>query len=298
MRVLVTGAAGFVGQHLIPRLEADGHDVVATDQDLDVTDPERLRQRVGEIAPGGVVHLAALSNPTASWDAPEQTYRVNFVGTRNLLEAIGARAPDARIILVGSSVQYGSAQPGSPPFDETSPQRPASPYARSKTAADLLGAAYAERGVDVVRARPFNHSGRGQLDQYVLSSFARQVAEIASGRAEPLLRVGNLDSVRDFLDVEDVVEAYTRLLDRDAPGGAYNVARGVGYPIRELLGQLIELAGIDPSVEVDPERMRPMDVSVGDSTRLREAVDWEPRVSMEETLQRLLSSWRERITAS
>lgn len=298
MRVLVTGSAGFVGSHLVPRLVADGHEVVSTDRELDVTRAERVAERVAEIAPHAVVHLAAQSSPSASWDAPELTYRVNFLGTRSLLEAVRSRAPQARVLLVGSAEQYGRGEPGSPPFSEASPLRPASPYARSKVAADLLGAAYSERGVDAVRVRAFNHTGPGQPDAFVLPSFARQVAEIAGGHRPPTLRVGNLDSVRDFLDVGDVVDAYVRLLDPSAPAGAYNVARGEGFRIGRLLDELIELAGIDPDVKPDPALVRPTDHCVGDATRLRRTTGWEPRTPIRSTLEGLLAHWRERVDGS
>ena len=280
----------------MPRLEAAGHDVISSDRDLDVTDAQIVADRVARIEPDAVVHLAAMSNPSDSWKAPEQTYRVNFLGARSILEAIRRSAPAARVLLVGSAVQYGFAQPGSPPFTEAAPLRPTSPYARSKTAADLLGVVYGEFGVDVVRVRAFNHSGPGQTEQYALSRFARQAAEIAIGRREAVIRVGN--SVRDFLDVEDVVDAYVRLLDRGVATGAYNVARGEGFTLRELLSQLIEIAGIDPSVEIDPDRIRPTDFSVRDSARLRNATGWKPRIPISQTLARLLGSWRERLSAS
>lgn len=291
----MTGSAGFVGGHLVPRLVAAGHEVTSSDRELDVTDAERVARRVAEIAPDAIVHLAAQSSPRVSWAAPEVTYRVNFLGARSVLEAVRRAASRCRVLLVGSSDAYGSAPPGSPPFRESQPLRPLSPYARSKAAADLLGAVYAERGVDVVRVRPFNHTGPGQSSDFVLSSFARQVAEIAGGRREARIRVGNLDSVRDFLDVEDVVDAYVRLLDARVSAGAYNVARGEGQRIGALLEALIAAAGIQAAVEVDPQRVRPADYSVGDASRLRGATGWKPRFEISRTLGRLLGFWQERI---
>jgi GDP-4-dehydro-6-deoxy-D-mannose reductase len=298
VRVLVTGSAGFVGGHLLPRLERAGCEVIANDRDLDVTAFDRVAARVAEAQPDAVVHLAAQSSPRLSWSDPALTYRVNYLGARSVLEGVRRAAPRARVLLIGSADEYGSAQPGTPPFSESAPLRPASPYARSKAAADLLGAAFARRGLDVVRVRPFNHTGPGQSDAFVLSSFARQVAEIEAGRRAPHLRVGNLESVRDFLDVEDVVEAYVRLLDREVPAGVYNVARGMGFRIGELLESLIRLAGVAPEVEVDAERLRPTDFSVGNAARLREATGWEPRIAMARTLEKLLGDWRGRISAS
>jgi len=298
VRVLVTGAAGFVGGHLVPRLEAEGWTVTATDCEMDVADPAAVEARVEQVRPEAIVHLAAQSSVALSWQEPELTYRVNYVGTRVVLEAARRMAPEARVILVSSADVYGSAPPGARPFTEESPLRPRSPYARGKAAADLLGGVFAARGLDVVRVRPFNHTGRGQTDVFVLASFARQVAAIEAGKREPLLRVGNLDSVRDFLDIEDVVDAYAQLLGRDVPTGVYNVASGAGVRIGDALKSLCELAGIEPRVEVNPDYFRPTDIAVGEARRLQTETGWEPRVPFDQTLEQLLGGWRERISAA
>ena len=294
VRVLVTGAAGFVGGHLLPVLAERGHDVVATDVEVDVSDGEAVASSVARAAPDAIVHLAAQSSVARSGQEPLLTYRVNFLGTRAVLEA-AARAPRRpRVLLVGSGEQYGVAAPGAPPFDEGAALRPRSAYARTKACADLLGAAHAARGLDVVRTRSFNHTGPGQADVFVASSFARQAVEIAAGRREPRMRVGNLDSVRDFLDVADVVDAYARLLEPSVPAGAYNVASGAGLRIGGLLEMILELADIDPEVTLDPARLRPTDHSVGDSTRLREVTGWSARTPLREALRRVIADWRER----
>ncbi len=298
MRAFVTGAKGFVGSHLVPRLEQRGFEVVATDRELDVADAARIESAVGRVKPGLLVHLAALSSVAASWRDPERSYRVNFLGARAVLEAVARSAPRARLLLIGSADQYGSLEPGAAPLDEAAPLRPRSPYARTKTAADLLGAAWAQRGLDVVRVRAFSHTGPGQSDDFVLSSFARQAVEISQGRREPRLRVGNLDSVRDFLDVEDVVEAYDRLCEPSVPAGVYNVASGRGVRIGDALDEILRLAGVRPSIETDPARMRPRDHLVGNATRLRSASGWTPHVSFSETLARLVEDWRQRVSAS
>lgn len=295
VRILVTGAAGFVGGHLVPRLEEEGHEVTRSDRDMDVADPGAVEPRLAEIRPDAIIHLAAQSSVAVSWQEPEQTYRVNYLGTRILLDAVRRLLPNTRMLLVSSADVYGSSPPGARPFTEDSPLRPRSPYARSKAAADLLGGTYAARGLDVVRVRPFNHTGPGQTDVFVLSSFARQVASIEAGRAEPLLQVGNLASVRDFLDIEDVVEAYVRLLDPSVPPDVYNVASGIAVRIEDALRSLCELAGIDPSIEVNRAFFRPTDFAVGDAKRLHAAAGWEPRVPFRETLAGLLDEWRSRI---
>jgi GDP-4-dehydro-6-deoxy-D-mannose reductase len=175
--------------------------------------------------------------------------------------------------------------------------RPRSPYARSKAAADLLALGYLERGLDVLRLRPFNHTGAGQSDVFVASSFARQLAEIERGKRADTLEVGNLDSVRDFLDVSDVIEAYARLCEPGAPADAYNVASGRGVSVGALLECLSALAGLAPKIRVDPARFRPTDQSVGDASRLRAAIGWEPKVPLESTLESLLAHWRAELSA-
>ncbi len=298
MRLLVTGARGFVGGHLVPRLAADGHEIEARDAELDVTDGDAMAGALRRLAPDAVVHLAAQSAVPASWDDPAATYRTNYIGTRTVLASVAACAPRARVLLVGSAEQYGRGAPGAPPFTEESPQRPVSPYGWTKTAGDLLGGAYAARGLAVVRVRAFNHTGPGQAPAFAAPAFARQIAEMEAGRREPVLRVGNLDSVRDLLDVEDVVDAYARLLDPAAPADAYNVASGTPVRIGDLLETLIGLARVAPAVETDASLWRETDRSVGDASRLRRATGWAPRRALRETLARLLDSCRAQVSAA
>lgn len=292
MRALVTGAAGFVGRHLVPQLEATGYEVTATDLELDVSDEAAVCARVEALVPDVIVHLAAIASPPQAARAPELTYRVNFLGTRSVLEAAVRHAPEARVLLVCSADAYGSSAPGSPAFTETAPLRPASPYARSKAAGELLGGAYAARGLNVVSTRSFNHTGPGQSDAFVLSSFAKQAAEIAAGEREPLMRVGNLDSVRDFLDVGDVVRAYVALCDRAVLANVYNVASGTGVRVGDALDIILRVAGVSPEVEIDRARHRPTDHAVGDAARLHAATGWEPIVPLEETLRGVVEYWR------
>ena len=146
--------------------------------------------------------------------------------------------------------------------------------------------------------RSFNHSGPGQADAFVLSSFAKQASEIAAGQREPRMRVGNLDSVRDFLDVEDVVRAYVALCDRAVPGGIYNVASGRGVRVGDALDIILRLADVAPTIEIDPERFRATDHAVGSSVRLREATGWQPRIALEDTLRRVVDYWRNQLASS
>jgi GDP-4-dehydro-6-deoxy-D-mannose reductase len=294
MRIFVTGAQGFVGRRLTRRLEAAGHVVIGVDVgDFDIVDPDAVRDAIDAAAPEAVIHLAALSSVADSWRDPAIVYRVNYLGSRNLLHAIEDRAPGARILLIGSGDQYAPSEPGRPPWRETDPLRPRSPYARSKAAAEQLGTLAAARGLDVVRVRPFNHTGAGQDTRFVAADFARQVARIESGDAAPEMRVGNLDSVRDFLHVDDVLDAYECLLAPQVPAAVYNIASGSGISIREVLAILCQLAGVDPSIEIDPARHRPTDYMVGDASRLHAATGWTPKIPLEELLQELLDHWRQ-----
>lgn len=291
MRVMVTGASGFVGRRLLPRLTAAGHVALGTDRETDVADRAALDPALDAFRPDAVIHLAALSSVAHSLRAPEDCYRINFLGTRALLASVAERSPWARILLVGSADAYTATRPQAMPLDESTPLRPRSPYARTKAAAEMLGRLAADAGLDVVCIRAFNHTGAGQSDQFVVSSFARQVAAIRSGRAEPRLRVGNLDSVRDFLHVDDVIDAYLALLDRGVPASVYHVAGSVGIPIRAVLDALLRSAGVEARVEVDPDRFRPTDWLVGDASRLRAATGWQPRIPLEALLQEVYEDW-------
>jgi GDP-4-dehydro-6-deoxy-D-mannose reductase len=293
MRVLVTGASGFVGRRLERRLVEEGHEVFPCDRDtVDVAEASDVDGIVGESSPDAVIHLAAVSFVPDSVRDPSLTYRVNFLGVRNLIDALERIAPQARLLLIGSGDQYAPMQPGSAPRRECDPLSPRSPYARTKAAAEQLGGLAADRGLAAVRVRAFNHTGPGQAPLFVAPDFARQIAAIAAGRRAPEMRVGNLDSVRDFLHVDDVVDAYLRLLDPDVPAVVYNVASGNGTRIGDLLDILGELAGVRPKIEVDPARFRPADALVGDPTRLREATGWTPSRDLRGTLHELLEYWK------
>jgi GDP-4-dehydro-6-deoxy-D-mannose reductase len=291
----LTGASGFVGRRLLLRLVAEGHEAIASSDDLDIRDLEQFEGQLARVSPDAIIHLAAQSSVAASWQDPADCFRVNFLGTRNLLEIVARRLPRARVLLVGSADAYKTTQANAAPHPETIGLRPGSPYARTKAAAELLGALASERGLDIMRTRSFNHTGAGQSDVFVASSFARQIAEIAAGIREPRVAVGNLESIRDFLDVEDVVAAYIRLLDPTIEAGVFNVASGVPLKIATLLDTLIELGGVDPEVTINPDYFRPTDHLVGDPTRLREATGWRPSIALRETLASLLESWRTQI---
>ena len=299
MHVLVTGAGGFVGRKLLAELDSRGLETSGFDLEIDVADGTAVEATIARLRPDAVIHLAAISSIAATLEDPAAAFRVNFLGTHNVLAACRTHIPGCRVLFVGSGSVYGTAAPESPAFPETSPLRAESPYARTKAAGDLLAREYSARGLSVVRARPFNHTGAGRPDTFVESSFARQVAEIEAGLRPRVLEVGNLDSVRDFLHVDDVVDAYCRLIAPAVPDGAYNVASGQGLRIGDLLQRLLvkaNLAGV-VEIKVDRSRFRPTDRAVGDAAKLREATGWSPTHDIDSTLAELLASWQVHLSA-
>lgn len=296
MRILVTGASGFVGTRLVRRLTDAGHTPIGVDtHDMDVADAGAVHARIAAEAPDAIVHLAGISFvPEADAD-PARACRVNFVGAQNVLAAIADRTPRVRVLLVGSGEQYAPTAPGAPPVDEDAPLEPGNVYALAKTAADLAGELAAARGLDVLRVRPFNHTGPGQRDVFVAPEFARQVAEIEAGLRRTMT-VGNLESVRDLLHVDDVVDAYVRLLDTGVPAAAYNVASGVGTRIGDLIELLRAHSPVRIQVEPDPDKLgRPANARVGDARRLCDATGWKWTRSIEDTMGELLDHWRARV---
>lgn len=304
MRVLVTGAAGFAGRHLIRELLAYGHQCVAFDLNFstsvpegvefysgDLQDDDRVAKVVAEVTPDACVHLGGLAFVPAGKTHPSLMLTVNTGGTVNVLEAFREYAPEARILVVTSAQIYAPNEEGRP-LRETDPLCPIGLYAVSKAAADVATLAYARRyGMWTMTARPNNHTGPGQAPQFVVPSFVRQVRAIAEGRHRPVIAVGNLDSERLFLDVRDVVRAYRLLLEKGESGQAYNISGQRMVRIRDVLYLLCEMANVRAEFVVDPERLRPTDRSpVLDLTRLQTATGWEPRIALEQTLRDMLSA--------
>jgi GDP-4-dehydro-6-deoxy-D-mannose reductase len=294
MRVLVTGPEGFVGRHLCQGLAARGHEVIeapgpGSEEGVDIRDATRLGALLHSVRPQAVVHLAAASSVGRSHRDPVETLDVNAVGTTALLAAARRAAPDARLLIIGSGEVYGRA--ASSPATERTPLEPLSPYAASKAAAELIALQFHRSyGTNVVCVRAFSHLGSGQGQDFAVPSFAAQLAAIKRGEAPPVLRTGDLSPVRDFLHVADVVSAYELLMRVGAPGSVYNVASGTGRSIQSLLDEMLVLSNINARVEVDPARLRPVEIPVllGDPARLR-ALGWEPRHQVRQALSDVLA---------
>jgi len=313
MRVLVTGIGGFVGPVVAEALLARGHEVhgllhgpcnprldalAVTRHTGDLLAAGAVDRIVATVVPDAIVHLAALSFVPAAEADPPLAYRTNVEGTLAVLAAVRAHVPAARLLVVGSSDAYGLVTPGDLPVGEDTPFRPLTVYGATKAAVDLAAAQWSRAyGLDVVRARPFNHTGPGQAATFVCSAIARQVAAVEAGRQEPVLRVGNVDPVRDFSDVRDVAAGYVALLERGQRGQAYNLCRGEGASIAEVIAILRTHARVPMRVWSDPALRRPVDAPriVGSHARATAEVGWRPRVPLEETLGVLLEDWRGRL---
>lgn len=296
MRVLVTGANGFVGKHLLDEITSSGHEPLLHvfghgAEEIpnavcgDLRNAGFATSLVSSLAPDACIHLAGMAFVPLGWENPALMYEVNLIGTVNMLEAIRACRPDIPTLIVSTSHVYGDGT-GDQPITELDPPRPSSIYAVSKLAAETTGMLYARKyAMRVMSVRPHNHIGPGQSANFVAASFARQLIDIRNGAQEPVMMVGNLESERDFADVRDVVRAYRLLLERGRPGGTYNIASGAMVRVGDLLEQLCEIVGVRPDIRVDPDRFRPTDrQAVLDTSRIRGETGWKPIIPLRKTL--------------
>ncbi len=298
-RVLITGASGFVGHHLTPVLRAALPAAELVTAPFEVTDAAAVRAAVIAARPEGCVHLAGIAAIPAAREKPDLAWQVNLHGTLNLARALMAHAPDCRLVHVSSADTYGKSFAAGVALDETAPLAPMNTYGATKAAADLALGAMAADGLNVVRVRPFNHTGPGQSEAFVVAAFARQLALIAAGRQAPVMKVGALAPKRDFLDVRDVCAAYARCLTAPdlPPGSVFNIASGTPRAIGEVLAQLAEIAGVAVEIEVEQARLRAGDIPLacGDAGRARAALGWAPAVAWERTLREVIEDWRARV---
>ncbi|MFD1952732.1 GDP-mannose 4,6-dehydratase [Paenibacillus thailandensis] len=318
MKAFITGIAGFAGSFLAEHLLAYGMEVSGTVRNTskedhirhllpyirlhacDLRDKAAVNNAIREAKPDYIFHLAAQSDVPSSWQHSIETLYNNFACQTHLLEAVRTYRADCKILIAGSSEQYGYVKPDELPVKETNPFRPLNPYAISKITQEHIGYQYYKSyGLQIVTVRAFHHTGPRRGENFVTSSFAKQIAEIESGLKAPVLYVGNLEAKRDFLDVRDVARAYRLALECCDSGEAYNVASGRSMSIREVLGILLSLTDSDIDIQVEASRLRPADSAEvsGDYSKLHSKTGWKPEIAIEQTMADLLNYWRAKITS-
>ena len=302
-RILVTGAEGFVGRHLVAALRKAWPAVELLTPEVDVRDPRAVAGMVKHAAPDSLVHLAAISSVMQAGADQDEAWRVNLHGALHVAQAILAQAPACQMLFVSSADAYGASFRAGVALDEKAPLAPMNIYGATKAAADLALGALAAQGLRVVRVRAFNHIGPGQSADFVVASFARQIARIEAGLQPPVLRVGRMDTYRDFLDVRDVCAAYRACIARRAalgPGTILNIASGQARRVGDVLDEMLALAGVKAEVEAEAPRVRDTDIvrACGDAGLAGSLLVWAPRNAWPDTLRAVLDDWRARVSAS
>lgn len=305
---LVIGAAGFVGNYLIDEMFACGMEIFATKlphekldnehaaiYDLDIMQKEDIVSLLFELRPDYIFHLAAQSSVGLAWKNPGLTVDVNIKGSLNLLDAVRELDYKPRVLLIGSGEEYGHIRQDETPIKETNLLRPGNIYAATKACQNMIGSIYSQAyGMELMMVRAFNHIGPGQAPLFVVSDFCKQVAEIEKGLREPVMKVGNLSAKRDFTDVRDVVKAYVRLISCGISGETYNVGSGNARAIQDILGLIVSMSDHEIKVEVDPNKLRPVDVPIieADIRKINELTGWKPSIPLEQTINETLDYWR------
>lgn len=305
---LVIGAAGFVGNYLIEEMVKSGIEAYATKLphekldnpkakvfDLDIMDKDAIVSLLFEVRPDYIFHLAAQSSVGLAWKNPGLTIDVNIKGGVNVMDAIRELFYKPRVLLIGSGEEYGHIQPGETPICEENHLRPGNIYAATKVCQNMIGSIYSKAyDMELMMVRAFNHIGPGQAPMFVVSDFCKQVAEIEKGLREPVMRVGNLAAKRDFTDVRDVVKAYVLLVQAGKAGETYNVGSGNAQAIQEILDLIVSMSQVDIQVEVDPNKLRPVDVPIieADITKINSLTGWKPEILLEQTIKETLDYWR------
>ena len=289
----MTGARGFAGSHLLDLLAARGIDAIGWGrQDVDLLDRDAVRRAIASVRPTVIYHCAGVSHVGRSFGSIGDTFAANVLGTHHLLDGLRTARLSARVLIVGSSLVYRQS---SRALDEDDPTGPATPYAVSKLAQELLGRrGIVEDGQQVFFSRPFNHTGPRQNPSFSAPSFARQIALIENGAMPPEIVVGNLDAARDLHDVRDTVRAYAAIVEGGQPGRIYNVCAGEAFKIGDVLARLVGMSKVPITIRVDPTRYRPHDnpVLLGDRSRIERELGWTPEIPLDQTLGDLLDYWR------
>ena len=292
-KLLLVGGTGFVGSHMRASLETTCS-VVATGRAVDVRNPDQLRALIAEVQPDQVINLAAITTLRESFENPRDTYDINFLGTLNLLMALRECDFKGRLLFVSSSEVYGLLAEHELPVSEARIPKPLSPYAVAKIAAEALCYQWSQaEKFEIVTARPFNHIGPGQSERFAIADFGRQVAAIKLGLSEPVIHVGDIDTIRDFIDVRDVVSAYRLLLAQGENGEVYNVCSGKERSIRSLIERMCELAGVTVELRPDPARFRLSEQRrvCGSNDKLVADTGWMPNYSLDQTLSDIVDFW-------
>ena len=318
MKALITGAGGFVGNHLARHLLEQGDvELFGTTylepenypalrqydmrlRRVDLTDDDAVQRLLQDVQPDHIYHLAAQSFVPESFEDPWGTLGNNIQAQLSIILALLRLDLPARLLVVGSAEVYGPVSPNEIPIGEDQPLRPPSPYSVSKVAQDMLGLQYfISHNLPAIRVRPFNQIGPGQSKRFVAPAFASQIASIEAGQQEPVLYVGNLEARRDFTDVRDMVRAYRLVMATGEPGAVYNIGSGQAHSIQELLDTLLHYTDAPIEVQVDPARVRPVEVPifVCDPTRVHAATGWQPEYTFDRTLADVLDDWRARVRA-
>jgi len=314
MKILVIGDTGFVAGYLLPYLadrfpgcslygmarhDQEDPNVAVEHLAGDVTSTNEVTDVVRRVLPDIVINLSSFSSVSESWAAPVACHQINYLGVLNLCLAVTEHVPDTKLIHISSLEVYGGNADQSVCYSESSPLNPRSPYAVSKAASEFIIQQYgASHGLHYTILRPSNHTGPGRKPLYVLSGFAKQLAEIKRGLRQPVLSVGNLNVHRDFVDVRDVVRAYDLVLTSDrADQQVFNVCSGSSYPVSWLLNYMIGAAGVNVEVRIDPSRFRPADANYirGNNSKIKDVTGWRSEVPIETTLQELVVFWENAI---
>lgn len=311
-KALIIGAGGFVGSYLIDCLHDEFHmEVYATKlkgtefshpsasvYELDILSKEDIVELLYNIRPDYIFHLAAQSSVSVAWKNPMMTIDVNIKGSVNVMDAVRELYYKPRILVIGSGEEYGHIKEGETPISEETLLRPGNIYAATKACQNMIGSIYAKAyDMEMMLVRAFNHVGPGQAPLFVVSDFCKQTAEIEKGLKEPVIHVGNLSARRDFTDVRDVVRAYALLVLKGTAGETYNVGSGNAMAIRDILDMIVGMSSADIKVEIDRNKIRPVDVPVieADITKINRETGWKPVISIEQTIRETLDYWRNHI---